>query len=172
MLQTETSRVDTFEHRVNVATTVHEAIHQLMFHTGLQTARVQYPLWISEGLATAFETDRTDVAFGPRHESTPRREVFERLLRDNRLLVLATLVTLTEIPTPDPALHRSAADDLVQTIYHQSYALVTWLCQRRPSGMRRYIDLMRDIRGQMVSPILSMARDIVLDWNRLASMLI
>lgn len=39
-----------------VATIVHEATHQISFNCGLQTRLVANPLWLSEGLATYFET--------------------------------------------------------------------------------------------------------------------
>ncbi|MHC4220152.1 MAG: DUF1570 domain-containing protein, partial [Planctomycetota bacterium] len=70
----------------SIATTVHEAIHQLTFHTRIQSAQIQNPLWISEGLATAFETDRPDEAFGPDHEYSMRRDQFDRLLADGDLI--------------------------------------------------------------------------------------
>jgi Protein of unknown function (DUF1570) len=40
----------------NVATIVHEAVHQLAHNSGLQTRLADNPLWVSEGLATFFET--------------------------------------------------------------------------------------------------------------------
>ncbi len=39
-----------------VATIVHEATHQISFNCGLQTRLAPNPLWLSEGLATFFET--------------------------------------------------------------------------------------------------------------------
>jgi hypothetical protein len=39
-----------------VATIVHEATHQISFNCGLQTRLGSNPLWLSEGLATYFET--------------------------------------------------------------------------------------------------------------------
>lgn len=39
-----------------VATIVHEATHQISFNCGLQTRLAPNPLWLSEGLATYFET--------------------------------------------------------------------------------------------------------------------
>lgn len=39
----------------NVATVVHEAVHQLSFNTGLQTRYADNPMWLSEGLAMYFE---------------------------------------------------------------------------------------------------------------------
>lgn len=38
-----------------IATILHEACHQIAFNTGLQTRLGDYPLWVSEGIATFFE---------------------------------------------------------------------------------------------------------------------
>ncbi|MBT8485727.1 MAG: DUF1570 domain-containing protein, partial [Phycisphaerae bacterium] len=130
----EIVRVESFAEEVNIATTVHEAIHQLMFHTGVQTVEVQYPLWISEGLATAFETASTSQAFGPDHEHAARRATFDALWREGRMLTLGALVTTTEIANDD---------ELVELLYHQSYALVSWMSRFRRAELQRYLNLMR-----------------------------
>ena len=40
----------------NVATMVHEATHQIAFNCGLHTRMADNPLWLTEGMATYFET--------------------------------------------------------------------------------------------------------------------
>jgi hypothetical protein len=130
----ERQRVDAFAEQISIATTVHETTHQLLFHTRIQTPRIQYPVWISEGLATAFETDDTGGAFGPDHEYAPRREAFEELLRDGDLIDLRELVTWTRIATDD--------EQTVHAVYQQSYALVTWLNRCRAGQLSRYLQLM------------------------------
>jgi len=140
----ERERVDSFAAQINVATTVHEAIHQLMFHTGVQSASVQYPLWVSEGLATAFETDRTGGAFGPDHEHEQRREVFEEMLADDRLVPLEKLVSWSEVPSS----HRT----VVNAMYHQSYALVTWMSRFRRDELREYLLHMRELTPGTLTP--------------------
>ena len=40
----------------NVATIIHEATHQLAYNCGLQKRFADNPMWVSEGLATFFET--------------------------------------------------------------------------------------------------------------------
>ena len=40
----------------NVATIIHEATHQLAYNTGMQRRYADNPMWVSEGLATYFET--------------------------------------------------------------------------------------------------------------------
>lgn len=117
------------------ATTVHEAVHQLMFHTRVQSPRVQYPLWICEGLATAFETDRPNQAFGPDMETAQRRRQFAAILDGGDLMPLRDLVQLTAIP--------DAGGEVVHTVYNQSYALVTWLARFKRGELRRYLNAMR-----------------------------
>jgi len=133
-LQRESERVDAFADQVSTSTTVHETTHQLLFHTRIQSPRIQYPIWISEGLATSFETDDTDGSFGPDHDYPTRRDAFSELLRSNDLIDLHGLVTLTRLaPTDEQAIH---------TVYQQSYALVTWMNRFRRSELRHYLELM------------------------------
>ena len=124
---------DASDHRAT-ATTVHEAIHQLMFHTGVQSPHIEYPLWICEGLATAFETDDPDAAFGPDHEYAPRRERFVQLLRDDQLIELRQLVTYARMPDD--------SDETVQAVYHESYALVMWMSRFRRAELQAYLQSM------------------------------
>ena len=92
------------------------------------------PIWISEGLATAFETDTADGAFGPDHEYAPRREAFAQLLRDDGLVNLRDLVTWTHLAASD--------EQTVHAVYQQSYALVTWMSRCRGDELRTYLQLM------------------------------
>ncbi len=133
-LQRESDRVDKFTEQVNVATTMHETTHQLLFHTGVQSARTQYPIWVSEGFATSFETDNSGGAFGPDHEYGPRREVFEEHLRAGKLIELSKLVMLTSVANGN--------GETVSAVYHQSYALVTWMSRYRKKELRQFLDLM------------------------------
>ncbi|MHC4129772.1 MAG: DUF1570 domain-containing protein [Planctomycetota bacterium] len=118
------------------ATTIHEAIHQLAFHTRLQSAQIQNPLWISEGLATAFETDRPKEPFGPDREYAVRREQFDQLLAEGDLIPLRELVTYTEMPNNQ--------DETIAAVYHQSYALVTWMSRFRSNELRNYLENLRN----------------------------
>ena len=126
-LDDESGRIDDFARQVSTATIVHESVHQLMFHSGLQSPHISYPVWISEGIATAFETDQTNVAFGPDNEYAPRRDAFDELLESGRLIELRQLVTLSKIPNDD---------DVVHVVYHESYALVTWMSRFKRNEAR------------------------------------
>jgi hypothetical protein len=126
------------------ATTIHEAIHQLTFHTKVQSAQIQNPLWISEGLATAFETDNPNVAFGPDREYAMRREQFKRLVTDGEMIPLRELVTYTEMPNNQ--------DDTIAAVYHESYALVTWLSRFRSTELRKYLESLRQEKPGRPTP--------------------
>ena len=123
------------------ATVVHEAVHQLAFHTRIQSPQIQNPLWLSEGLATAFETDRPGMSFGPDHEYDLREEQFRELLEDGKLIALRDLVTYSYMP--------DNSDDTIAAVYHQSYALVRWMSRfRRPELRRFMIDLRSETPGR------------------------
>lgn len=48
----------------NIATVIHEAVHQLSFNIGLQTRYADNPVWFSEGLAMYFETPDLEARAG------------------------------------------------------------------------------------------------------------
>lgn len=140
-MKNERLRVEAFARRVMVATTVHEAVHQLAFHTRIQSPYVHYPLWISEGLATAFETDTPGHAFGPDHEYEPRRETFEKMLAKDQIIPIATLARLSDL--------NGAPEWQVRAVYHQSYALFTWIDRFRAEELRHYLhELRREPAGR------------------------
>jgi hypothetical protein len=122
-------RVDQITARESVATVVHEATHQLLFHTGVQSRRVRYPLWICEGLATCFETDLPHQAFGPDREYAPRRQRFLELLKADQLLPLRELLAI------DQARNQRTTD----AVYQQGYALVRWMYRTRRNELCQYL---------------------------------
>jgi hypothetical protein len=132
-LRDQRKLVDEFALQAGASTIVHEAVHQLAFHMELQSPRIEYPLWISEGLATSFETDDPSVAFGPDHEYAPRRLQFEELLTSDKLIPLPMLVRLA---------HDEVEDEQRSAVYPQVYALFTWLCRFRRAELREYFDAM------------------------------
>lgn len=132
--------INIFAHERSVAVTVHEAVHQLMFHTGVQSPRVAHPMWLTEGLATAFETDATGSAFGPTREFASRREAFWTLLDNDRVMPLRELIALT--PRRVQGNPRN-----VDVVYNQGYALVTWMCRHRKLELRRYLRALNALPG-------------------------
>lgn len=135
---------DEFAAHRTIATTVHEAIHQLHYHTNVLNKHVQYPLWSSEGIATSFETTETERPFGPEQEFGPRRERFERLLRQDALIPLERLVQCDRMP--------DNRRETVFAVYNQSYALVSWLAVHRPSEYRDYLRRMQQAKPGRLDP--------------------
>ncbi|MHC5024292.1 MAG: DUF1570 domain-containing protein [Planctomycetota bacterium] len=126
---------DEFAARRSAATLAHEAIHQFHYHTRVQNPYVQYPLWVCEGIATAFETDRANQAFGPMHEFEPRRTRFDWLVKSGSLIPLRDFVQLDSMP--------DQRRQTVHLVYNQSYGLVSWLSRHRALQLRGYFMLMR-----------------------------
>ncbi len=118
-----------------IATVVHEAVHQLSFHTRIQSPQIQNPLWLSEGLATAFETDRPNRSFGPDRKYDLREEQFTDILEEGKLIPLRDLVTYSNMLDNE--------DDTIAAVYLQSYSLVTWMCRFRKAEMREFLDALR-----------------------------
>lgn len=133
-LHREMNRVDNHARTVSIATTVHEAIHQIAFHTRVQSPHVQYPLWISEGLATAFETGAPNEAFGPDQDFAPRRDAFLKLLSEDAVIPLRELIAMTSLA--------GATDATVTAVYHQGYALVSWMSRFRRGPLQNYLNSM------------------------------
>ncbi|NNF42427.1 MAG: DUF1570 domain-containing protein [Phycisphaerales bacterium] len=130
--------VDEFARQQSISVTVHEAIHQLMFHTGVQSARVQHPLWLSEGLATMFETDEPHLPFGPRHDYAPRRIGFYAIADRDLIVPLRSFIGAT----PQQLTGTPAA---TVVLYHQAYALVSWLAVHEKRGFAEYLRRLNDL---------------------------
>ncbi len=128
---TTTSPLD----RVAVASTTHEAAHQLAFNAGLQRRGVLYPLWVSEGLATNFELEEGHT-LGPAADNPLRRRHLALAHDADALLPLAEMVTLTRVPTDDP--------EAVRRVYAQSWALFRFLFETHPVGLASYLQALRN----------------------------
>ncbi len=131
--QVDSNRSRILDHAEQLATskTIHEAIHLLSYNSGLQSLGRVYPFWVSEGLATAFETDRPNLPFGPTRPYNQRERGFDRVIADDCLIDMHTVVTL-------PA-GLEGADLLGDPIYSQSYQLFTHLSRTSPGAMRDYL---------------------------------
>ncbi|MCC6284820.1 MAG: DUF1570 domain-containing protein [Phycisphaerales bacterium] len=116
----------------SVAKTVHETVHLLSFNTGLQSPSRAYPIWLSEGLASNFETPDTSGTFGPGMVSSERERTFARLLESGRLMPLGRLVGLAEVP-PDET-------QAVEQVYAQAHVLFAHLYATRRVSLGRYFE--------------------------------
>jgi hypothetical protein len=135
--QRERLRIQGQAAEFSTAKTIHEAVHLLSFNTGMQSPSRDYPFWLSEGMATSFETGSPDAGFGPDRENQRRETVFNRLRREGRLLPLRQLVTLTEVP--DGKL------SMAEPMYAQSYTLFTYLFRNEPVALAAFI---QDLTGE------------------------
>lgn len=136
-LKKQQLRVNVFATETSTATTIHEGVHQLMFHTRIQSPLRVYPLWISEGLAMNFETTTPNQAFGPQFDSPLRHEQFEEVLRNQQLITLSELIEL-EVHPPNE-------EKTMRTIYAQSYGLIAYLSRFHRPELRHYLESMRTI---------------------------
>ncbi len=131
-LRHEESRLrDTVRQATDVKA-IHEAVHLLAFNTGLQSRYHQYPFWFTEGLATCFETETPNSAFGPDRDYAPRRARFQELLEAEALLPLATFVSLTEVP--------GDSAERADVMYHEAYSLLMYLHRYKKRELRQFLE--------------------------------
>jgi tetratricopeptide (TPR) repeat protein len=121
---------------LNTAKTIHEAVHQLAFNTGIQNRDASYPFWLSEGLATNFEATDPAAPFGPMHDVPIRRTALKEARDENQLLPLEKFITLTS-PSSEP-------DDLIAARYAQAHGLFQLLFRKRNQQLRTYLRLAAD----------------------------
>ena len=122
------------EKPLQVATVVHEAVHQLAFNSGLQVRMADNPLWLSEGLAMYFESgvSRSSLLLSrpglvnPRHHPT-----FMKLVQDDR--ISNDLKSLIE---SDMAFQNAAE---MPAAYAKSWALTHYLFREEQIGMQKYL---------------------------------
>jgi len=133
-IKNERKRLNTYSKGQSEARTIHETIHLLAFNMGLQSRLRNAPFWFSEGLATNFETDNSNSAFGPDFDDPIRQSAFRKYLKTNHLLTVRSLIQVTDAAHAD----REEADIL----YQESYEFFHWLFRFHRKGLanlfRRY----------------------------------
>jgi hypothetical protein len=120
-----------------VATLVHEATHQMAFNGGLHQRLAPVPLWLSEGVATYFETpdlasDRGWKGIG--HVNTPRLERFLKSQLEGQRAGAMEEIVLGDEPFRNP--------DEALDAYSRAWALTFFLIQTRKAA---FIDYLRTI---------------------------
>lgn len=125
------NRRDALAKLSNASKTTHECAHQLAFNTGIQRQGVQYPFWLSEGLASNFESPGPGRSFGPYRPNLDRRRTLQEAAREGRLMPLDKLVGWIGPP----------ADDSERTValYAQSWALFHMLFRQHREAMCEYL---------------------------------
>lgn len=123
---------------ISIASTAHEAAHQLAFNSGLQQRGVMYPLWVSEGLASCFEPQSIDDLFGPEHVNESRRRDLIDAMDAGTVIPLNDFVALTRLPTNDAR--------AVSHVYAQGWALFHFLFENHPKELKQYMKKLTTLR--------------------------
>ena len=124
-------RMSRFVIQADASVVVHEATHMLLHHFGVAPATSRQPMWLLEGLAGSFEPAEASRRFGPMRPENGRTRDFRKLLREDRVPQLSTLVREREFPKG----HQNT-----QANYATSAALCSWLARHRPRELRRFLD--------------------------------
>ena len=111
----------------------HELAHQLAFNTGLQKRGVMYPLWISEGLATQYETRLSYC----QQSNTARSERLAEMYRGDRLIPLDRFISLSRL---------SADRQQCEDIYAQSWGFFRYLLQSHPEALQNYLQELYNVK--------------------------
>ena len=122
------------ERPFQVATVVHEAVHQLAFNSGLQVRMADNPLWFSEGLAMYFETTsvRSSLLWNRPGLVNPRHQPgFMKLLEANQ--VSGGMNTLIE---SDSAFLNAAE---MPVAYPKAWAFTHYLMREEKTGMQKFL---------------------------------
>jgi len=115
-------------------TTVHEAIHQLAFNTGLHQRVGVQPRWVVEGLATLLEAG----ALGSRGRDDVDGRINRERLDDFRKALPGRKVTIARLLTEDEEMFASAPLDF----YAEAWALTFYLAESRRVDYVRYLKLL------------------------------
>jgi hypothetical protein len=116
-----------------VATVVHEATHQVAFNCGLHRRLAPIPLWLSEGMATYFETPDLSSPRGWRGIGMVNRTRLDRFLATVRPGWAAGLVA------GDDAFR---AAETAEDAYARAWALTHFLTQTRKQQFAAYLRTM------------------------------
>lgn len=138
----EAERIRALVRAASDAKAVHEAAHLIAFNCGLQSRSRRYPFWLTEGLATNFETEDATGAFGPDRPIDARERDFDRRMEAGALLPLRDLVQLVDIGHFE--------SDHAGVAYAQSYALFRYLYR---SNRDQLAQMFRDIEREPAGPI-------------------
>jgi hypothetical protein len=108
----------------------HETVHQLSYSSGLLRPGVLYPIWVSEGLATNFESGISSSGEF-RSEYRPRTGRLADAFQRGRLLPLKEFISLVRF-RPDEGYD-------LRDVYAQADGLFRFLLMRRPEQLRNYL---------------------------------
>jgi len=113
-----------------VSTLVHEATHQMAFNGGLHQRLAPVPLWLSEGVATYFETPDLGSERGWKGIGNVNPPRLERFLKTYRAGTLEQIV-LSDEPFRQP--------DQALDAYSRAWAVTFFLIQTRKAAFAEYL---------------------------------
>jgi hypothetical protein len=116
-----------------VATIVHEATHQIAFNCGLQTRMAANPFWLTEGMATFFETPDLGSSrswSGIGNVNYSRFDLFQQNYNAGKIMALEQMID-DDKPFTTPA---TAVD-----AYAQAWAWNYFLIRTRPKVYAAYL---------------------------------
>lgn len=123
---------------LQVATIIHEAVHQLAFNTGVQVRMADNPVWFAEGFSLCFEQPslRTPLLWmRPNLVNARHHAEFLRISEDSALPI-----PLADLIRKDALFQQSGT---AAAAYAESWALVTWLVRERPEQLGKWIERLR-----------------------------
>ncbi len=122
-----------------VATIVHEACHQIAFNCGLQTRLGASPLWLSEGLATYFESPDLTSKGGWGGIGKINQHNYNNLVQ---YLPVRTPDSLTLLLSDDSRLRNG---ETMTQAYAEAWGLTHFLVQTRAKDFVKYLQGVREI---------------------------
>jgi len=122
----------------NNATTMHEASHQISFNSGIQMRAVDYPFWLSEGLACSFEVEDANGHRGPAILNFGRIGTLKQAIRENRLNSIETVVSAASPNVED--------EKNLTLAYAESWAVFHYLYKFQRQGMEDFLLAYRNHR--------------------------
>lgn len=125
--------LDAESERISTAKTVHEAAHLAAFNCGLQSRARTYPFWITEGLATGFETGDPDRPFGPDRAEPHREADIGEAVAAGRVLPLRDFVRVVDASSYDR--------DSASALYAQAYGVFRYAARTEPQSLGAFLEL-------------------------------
>ncbi len=123
----------------NVATIIHECTHQIAFNIGLHTRFADNPLWLTEGMATYFETPDLRSKTGWRTVGKPnpwRLRQFQDYARSRRPVDSLQTLIMTDQRFQDP-------ENVLDT-YSESWAFTYFLIKTKRKLYQEYLALIAE----------------------------
>jgi hypothetical protein len=136
-IDTQRRRIASMASAGFLGTVSHEAAHQLFFHCDVQRRGVPYPLWLAEGIATAFEAENaSDRDLGFQSENPGRQSTFRDAMREDHLIPIAAMVVSDGMPT-------EGDEASIRDFYAQAWAFTSWLARNRTREFAQYLEALR-----------------------------